>query len=96
MSAPLILGALWVIVAAITAMLPMRWQYVPAVSLLICAPPLIGWIGWEHGPVWLLLALFALLSMFRRPLSYLARRALGLPVSLPTDPGPPDPAKERA
>jgi|GEM_PF-2090217 len=29
MTVPLILGALWVIAAAITAMLPMRRQYVP-------------------------------------------------------------------
>ena len=85
MSTPLILGALWVVAAAITAMLPMKRQYVPGVSLLICAPPLIGWIGWEHGVIWLLFALFALLSMFRRPLLYFARKGLGLPVTEPTD-----------
>lgn len=96
MSLPLILGALWVIAAAITAMLPMQKQYVPGVCLLICAPPLIGWIGWEHGLVWLVFALFALLSMFRRPLLYFARRALGLPVTIPTDLEPAEPAKERA
>lgn len=96
MSAPLILGALWVIAAAVTAMLPMRMQYVPGVSLLICAPPLIGWIGYEHGLIWTLFALFALLSMFRRPLLYFARRALGLPVTIPTDIAPLDPAKDSA
>ncbi len=85
MSAPLILGALWVIAAAVTAMLPMRRQYVPGLSLLICAPPLIGWIGWQHGYLWMLFGLFALLSMFRRPLLFFARRALGLPVTIPTD-----------
>ncbi len=93
MSPPLIFGALWVVAAAITAMLPMRQQYVPGVSLLICAPPLIGWIGYAHGALWLAAAVFALLSMFRRPLLYFARRALGLPVTVPTDP---DPAKESA
>lgn len=96
MNPALILGALWVIAAAITAMLPMRKQYVPGVSLLICAPPLIVWIGWQHGAIWLLFALFALLSMFRRPLVYFARRALGLPVTLPTDIVPLDPAKDSA
>lgn len=85
MNAPLILGALWVIAAAVTAMLPMRRQYVPGLSLLICAPPLIGWIGWQHGYLWMLFGLFALLSMFRRPLLYFSRRALGLPVTTPTD-----------
>jgi uncharacterized membrane protein len=96
MTVPLILGALWVIAAAITAMLPMRRQYVPGVSLLICAPPLIGWIGWQHGMIWLFFALFALLSMFRRPLLYFARRALGLSVTVPTDFDPPDPVKDSA
>jgi len=91
MSLPLILGALWVIAAAITAILPMQRQYVPGVSLLICAPPLIGWIGWQHGVIWLLFALFALVSMFRRPLLYFARRVLGLPV-----PDPAEPAKDSA
>lgn len=95
MNAPLILGAVWVIAAALTALLPMRKQYVPGVSLLICAPPLIGWIGYEHGLIWLLFGIFALLSMFRRPLLYFARRALGLPVTVPTDFDPPDPAKDR-
>ncbi|MGL6208902.1 MAG: DUF2484 family protein [Paracoccaceae bacterium] len=85
MSLPLILGALWVLAATITALLPMRRQYIPGVTLLILAPPLIVWIGWQHGLVWLLLALFALLSMFRRPLLYFARKGLGLPVTLPTE-----------
>ena len=85
MSLPLILGALWVLAATVTALLPMRRQYIPGVTLLILAPGLIGWIGWQHGVVWLLLALFALLSMFRHPLLYFARKALGLPVSLPPD-----------
>ena len=96
MSAPLIFGAFWVIAAAVTAMLPMRRQYVPGVSLLICAPPLIGWIGWEHGLIWLLFALFALVSMFRRPLLFFARRALCLSVTVPTDLDPQDPAKDSA
>jgi len=96
MSAPLILGALWVIAAAVTALLPMRRQVGPGLGLLVCAPPLIGWIGWQHGSVWLLFGLFALLSMFRRPLTSFARKALGLPVTdLPvTDPT--DPAQECA
>ena len=90
MSLPLILGALWVIVASLTAMLPLRRQYVPGVCLLLCAPPLLGWIGWQHGGVWLLFSLFALVSMFRRPLLFFARKALGLPdaVAVPATPPP--------
>jgi hypothetical protein len=92
----LVLGALWVVAATITAMLPMRRQYMPGLALLICAPLLIGWIGWQHGMIWAALGLFAVLSMFRRPLRYFARRVLGLPVSVSTDDVPSAPAKDIA
>jgi signal transduction histidine kinase len=85
MSTPLILGALWVIASAVVAMLPMRAQMVPGVALLIAAPILLVWIGWVHGWVWLALGLFAFVSMFRNPLRYFARRALGRPAPLPKE-----------
>ena len=78
MSLPLILGALWVIAGAITAALPMRLQRYPGIPLLIAAPALLVWIGWDHGFWWVAAGLFACLSMFRRPLNYFARKALGL------------------
>jgi hypothetical protein len=84
-STPLVLGALWVIASAIVAMLPMRAQMVPGVALLIAAPVLLVWIGWTHGWVWLALGLFAFVSMFRNPLRYFARRALGRPAPLPKE-----------
>ncbi len=96
MTPALVLGALWVFAATITAMLPMRHQYIPGVTLLVCAPLLIGWIGWQHGGVWALLALLAFMSMFRRPLLYFARRGLGLPVTIPTDSDPSDAEKPPA
>ena len=85
MSTPLVLGARWVIASAIVAMLPMRAQMVPGVALLIAAPVLLVWIGWTHGWVWLALGLFAFVSMFRNPLRYFARRALGRPAPLPKE-----------
>jgi len=85
MSTPLIIGALWVIASAIVAMLPMRQQMVPGVTLLAAAPVLLVWIGWVHGWVWLALGLFAFVSMFRNPLRYFARRALGRPAPLPKE-----------
>ncbi|MES2667053.1 MAG: DUF2484 family protein [Pseudomonadota bacterium] len=85
MTPPLIAGCVWVLAAAITAMLPMRRQYLPGISLLILAPVLIGWIGWQHG-VWIgVAAMAAFLSMFRNPLIYFARKAMGLPVHLPSE-----------
>ena len=85
MSLPLILGALWVLASALVAMLPMRRQMVPGIALLVTAPILLVWIGWAHGWVWLAVGLFAFLSMFRNPLLYFARRALGRPAKLPKE-----------
>ena len=83
-SPPLALGCLWVIAAAITAMLPMKYQKFPGLPLLIAAPVLLVWIGMTHGYLWTAFGIFAFASMFRRPLIYLARKAMGLPVD---DPG---------
>ena len=49
MNLSLILGAVWVLAATATALLPMRHQYVPGLTLLILAPVLIGFLGYEHG-----------------------------------------------
>jgi hypothetical protein len=88
MSAALITACLWVLAAAATAMLPMRRQYAPGITLLILAPVLIGWLAWTHG-VWIgAAALLAFLSMFRNPLIYFAKRAMGKPVEIPKDPEP--------
>lgn len=77
MSTPLILGCLWVLASALAAMLPMRAQIAPGLALLAAAPVLLVWIGRAHGWLWLAVGLFAFLSMFRRPLAYFARHALG-------------------
>ena len=85
MSTPLILGCFWVLASAITAMLPMRRQMVPGIALLIVAPFLLVWIGWVHGWLWLALGLFAFVAMFRNPLLYFLRRALGRPAPVPKE-----------
>jgi Protein of unknown function (DUF2484) len=84
-STPLILGCLWVVASAVVAMLPMRRQMVPGLALLAAAPVLLVWIGRVHGWIWLAIALFAFLSMFRNPLLYFLRRALGRPAPVPKD-----------
>ncbi len=83
-SPPLVLACLWAVAAAGVAMLPMRRQMLPGLALLLAAPLLIVWIGARHGWVVAGLGLLAFLSMFRRPLLYLSRRALRLPVERPT------------
>ena len=76
MSVSLTLACLWVLAAAIVAMLPMRHQYLPGITLLILSIPLAVYVALQHGPLLVLLVVFAVLSMFRRPLIYFARRAL--------------------
>lgn len=75
----------WVFAATGVAMLPMRLQYIPGVTLLIAAPMLILWIGisvaWWAG----VLALAAFISMFRNPLRYFWARARGQNPSLPPE-----------
>jgi hypothetical protein len=83
MNAPLVLGCIWVIAAAVTAMLPYRRQFVPGFTLLVLAPVLLIWIGMTQGWLWLVLGLFAFASMFRRPLIHFTRRALRLPADDP-------------
>ncbi len=85
MSLPLIFAALWAIAATITALLPMRLQFIPGVTLLLLAPVLIGFIAVQHG-YWIAgLGLLAFLSMFRNPLIYLIKKSLGKPVTLPKE-----------
>jgi hypothetical protein len=77
MTSSLTFACLWVLAAAGCAMLPMPRQMVPGLILLSAAPVLIGWIGWQHGALWAFVALAGFVSMFRRPLLYLARRLVG-------------------
>ena len=67
----------WVLASAAVAMLPMRRQYAPGLMLLIAAPVLIGLLWAEFGLFVGVAAVLAFLSMFRHPLIYLARKALG-------------------
>jgi hypothetical protein len=63
----------------------MRRQYVPGVILLASAPVLIGWLWLAHGWIVGVLALLGFVSMFRNPLRYFAKKALGRPVTLPPE-----------
>ena len=76
MSLSLIALCLWVVAATVVAMLPMRLQYAPGLVLLAGVPFGLVWIARDHGWIYALAGFAAFLSMFRRPLAYLARRAL--------------------
>ncbi|MDV7142610.1 DUF2484 family protein [Tropicimonas sp. TH_r6] len=73
----LILACLWVLAAAAVAMLPLRYQYLPGIALLLCAVVLIWQIGATYGLLPLSLAAVAVVSMFRKPLRYLVLRLIG-------------------
>lgn len=77
MTPSLIIACLWVIASAIVAFLPMRRQYVPGITLLIAAPILIIWLGYDYGWWLSLVGLFGFVSMFRNPLIYIYRRLRG-------------------
>ncbi|SEW21081.1 Protein of unknown function [Cognatiyoonia koreensis] len=77
MTLSLILSCLWVVASAIVAFLPMRRQYVPGVTLLVLAPVLIVWLGFDYGWWLAVIGTFAFVSMFRNPLLYFYRRARG-------------------
>ncbi len=77
MSGPLAAACLWVLAATVTALLPMHRQYPPGLTLLALAPVILVWVGVEHG-FWAAFAGTAgFASMFRNPLIYLVRKALG-------------------
>jgi hypothetical protein len=85
MNLSLILAFLWVVASAVTAMLPMRRQYIPGVTLLVFGVPMLVFVGYQNGWWITAIALAAAVSMFRHPLRYIFRRTLGLPVALPKD-----------
>lgn len=77
MNLPILFACIWVIAATAIAFLPMRWQIVPGLVLLTLVPVLIVWL-YLDGQVWIAaFALLGFLSMFRRPLRYFLKRAMG-------------------
>ncbi len=77
----MIFAGLWVICATIVALLPMRLQFPPGFALLICAPFLIVWLGYDHGWFWSVLAFGGFASMFRNPIRHYWRKWSGREVT---------------
>ena len=72
---PLVLAALWLVVANVIAMFPSpRTHHWPAAKVLIATGlPLIVWIFWENGPLYGIPILLAGLSILRWPVRFLIR-----------------------
>lgn len=76
MSLSLLAAVVWVLYASVVAFLPLRYQRPPGLLLLLVAPLLIWVLYRDFGLLAAGFGLFALLSMFRKPLSALLRRAV--------------------
>ncbi|ABD55674.1 DUF2484 family protein [Jannaschia sp. CCS1] len=77
MSLALTLACLWVLASAIVAMLPLRFHWRFGLPLLILSIPLTIFVGYAHGWIWTVVILLAVGSMYRNPLRYFLKRALG-------------------
>ena len=83
MSWSIIVAIIWVFVATATELLPMRLQYGPGITLLLLAPVLIIWLGYDFGWGWSIISLLAFASMFRNPLKYIYARVRGQNPEIP-------------
>lgn len=79
MSASVAIAVFWAIASTIVAFLPMRRQYLPGGTLMLTAPLVILFLGYQHGWLWLVPAGLAFVSMYRNPLRYFWRKWRGLP-----------------
>ena len=81
MSHAFIAACIWVVAGSIVALLPMWFQIVPGLALLVSAPVILVWLVLTHGCLPLVIGLLVIISMFRRPLGalwrYLNRRFRG-------------------
>jgi ACR3 family arsenite efflux pump ArsB len=76
---PLTALAIWALATMALAPLPLRYQILPGVALLLVLPVLpvlLVWVGLTYG-VWpVLIGLAAAVSLFRKPLGVLWRRLM--------------------
>lgn len=77
MTAPIVAACLWVLVATAVAFLPMRVQWIVGLPLVAAGVVLIVWLSRDVS-AWIgIAASAALVSVFRKPLGYLAARLRG-------------------
>ena len=74
MTPSLIAICLWAIAANVAAMFPSKRKHWPSAIVLIAVGiPILGWVTYENGPLWGLLALAAGMSILRWPVFFLWR-----------------------
>lgn len=74
MSGSLIAACAWLVIANVAAMIPSKdYHWRRAYVLIAIGIPLLGWIYWQNGILFALLALVAAMSVLRWPVIYLGR-----------------------
>jgi hypothetical protein len=74
MSTSAILVLIWLVVANVAGMIPLRGNHWPAAYFLIAIGiPILGYMVWENGPLLGLISLAAGASILRWPVFYLWR-----------------------
>lgn len=73
MTLSLTLACLWALIASVIGMLPNRIHWPAAYGLIAVGIPLLGYVTWENGPLWGLVALAAGVSVLRWPALYFGR-----------------------
>lgn len=73
MTLSLILACLWVLAAFAAAIMPEKRHWLGAYALILTGIPLVGFVTYQSGPLWGMIALAAGASILRWPLAYLGR-----------------------
>ncbi|MEM5476844.1 DUF2484 family protein [Pacificibacter sp. AS14] len=63
---------IWALATLGLAPLPIKYQILPGVGLLLVLPVLLIWLGRDYGALPVVVCIFAAVSMFRKPLMALA------------------------
>lgn len=73
---PFVAFCLWALASMALAPLPLRYQIIPGLVLLLALFPLLIWTGMTYGVGPVLVGVVAAVSLFRRPLRVLGMRVL--------------------
>lgn len=73
MTPSLVLTCLWILVAAALGLLPGRFHWPAAYGLVAVGIPILGYVTYQNGPLWGLIALAAGVSVLRWPVISLGR-----------------------
>lgn len=62
---------IWALATMGLAPLPIKYQILPGIGLLLALPVLLVWLARDHGALPVVVCIFAAVSLFRKPLKAL-------------------------